>query len=74
MSQPYSKVPAAALNSPVPFKVAIPETQLSEFRTLLKLSKIAAPTYESSLEDGRYGLTHKWITEAKDYWLSTFDW
>lgn len=74
MSKPYSKVPRRASNIPNTFKVSIPETQLSDFKTLLKLSKIAPATYESLQEDRRYGLTTNWITEAKDYWLNEFDW
>lgn len=74
MAGTFGKIPAGALKSPIPFKIAIPESQLAEFRTLLELSRIAAPTYESLQEDGKYGLTHKWITEAKDHWLNNFNW
>lgn len=74
MSRPFGKVPARAFNSPSPFNVAVPQAQLAEFHTLLKLSKIAAPTYESLQDDGKFGVTHKWITEAKEYWLNQFDW
>lgn len=74
MSQPFSKIPPKASNSPSPFTVAVPETELLEFRTLLKLSKIAAPTYESLQDDSKLGITHTWISEAKEYWLNKFDW
>jgi microsomal epoxide hydrolase len=74
MSQPFGKVPLKTSNKPSRFTIAIPETQLAEFRTLLKLSKIAAPTFESLQEDGKYGITHKWLTEAKEFWLNKFDW
>ncbi|EDN02319.1 predicted protein [Histoplasma mississippiense (nom. inval.)] len=74
MAASYSTVPSVALKAPEIFHVAIPEQQLSEFKTLLKLSKIPAPTYESLQEDGRYGISHKWLTETKKYWEEEFDW
>jgi microsomal epoxide hydrolase len=74
MAKEFSIVSPKALKQPTPFVVSIPETQLSEFRTLLELSKISSPTYESIQEDERYGVTHKWLTEAKEHWLHNFDW
>ncbi len=74
MAVPYSKIPAGAMKAPSPFEISMSETKLSEFETLLKLSKIPAPTYESVQEDRRFGLGHKWITKAKDYWEKEFDW
>jgi microsomal epoxide hydrolase len=74
MAKEFSTVPPKALQKPTTFTVSIPETQLSEIRTLLELSKIPSPTYESIQEDGRYGITHKWLTKAKERWLHKFDW
>jgi microsomal epoxide hydrolase len=74
MAKEFSTVSPKALRQPTPFTVSISETQLSESRTLLELSKIPSPTYESIQEGGRYGITHKWLTEAKEYWLHNFDW
>lgn len=74
MPHPYSTIPPNSTNDPFPFRVSIPESQLSEMATLLQLSKIPAPTYESLQEDGRFGVTHKWLTEAKDYYLNHFSW
>ena len=56
-----------------PFEVNIGEDSLTEFQTLVKCSKIAPATYESLQEDRRYGVTHKWLVEAKAR-LETFDW
>ncbi|OJD15740.1 hypothetical protein AJ78_04038 [Emergomyces pasteurianus Ep9510] len=73
MATNYSTIPPTASRVPEPFQVAIPEEQLSEFKALLKLSKIPAPTYESLQEDVRYGISHKWLLETKKQW-EEFDW
>jgi microsomal epoxide hydrolase len=74
MAIPYSQIPTQATKQPSPFQISVPEAKLSEFKALLKLSKIASPTYESLQEDRRFGVGHKWITEAKQYWEEQFDW
>ncbi|KAL2831246.1 Alpha/Beta hydrolase protein [Aspergillus pseudoustus] len=74
MSAPFSKLPSAANISPSRFRIAIPDEQLSEFRTLLKLSKIGPQTYENTQEDRRFGVTHEWISARKEEWLTGFDW
>jgi len=74
MATPYSRIPTKATKQPSLFKISIPETKLSEFKALLKLSKVPAPTYESLQEDGRFGVSHKWITDAKRHWEEDFDW
>ncbi|KAF2737153.1 epoxide hydrolase-like protein [Polyplosphaeria fusca] len=57
-----------------PFTLNISENDFSEFKQLLKLSKIGPVTWEGVQDDRRFGLTHKWITETKDYWLNKYDW
>jgi microsomal epoxide hydrolase len=72
-SRPFSSLPSP-LKAPTPFKLSIPDSQLDEFKTLLKVSKIPAPTYESLQSDGRFGVSHEWMTAAKARWESGFDW
>jgi hypothetical protein len=74
MSTQYSQMPPKAAIHPTPFQVSIPESKLSEFRALLKLSKISSPTYENLQEDQRFGVSSKWLAEAKDRWENHFDW
>ena len=74
MPKLYNTVPSKALKQPLPFTVAIPQTELCEFHTLLQLSRTPPPTYEGVREDGKFGVTHKWMTEAKEHWLHKFDW
>lgn len=61
-------------SSAKPFTLNIPDQDMSDWRQLLKLSKLAPETWEGSQEDGRYGVTHKWLRETKDYWLNTYSW
>ncbi|KAL4988285.1 Alpha/Beta hydrolase protein [Aspergillus falconensis] len=74
MTAPFTKLPSTATIIPSPFRIAIPNEQLSDFKTLLKLSKIAPQTYENLQEDRRYGVTHEWMSTMKEEWLNSFDW
>ncbi len=73
-SKPFSKIPANAKEKPSPFTVSVSDDQLSEFQTLVRLSKLAPATYEGLQEDRKYGISTKWLTEAKEHWAKTFDW
>ncbi|RMZ67442.1 epoxide hydrolase [Pyrenophora seminiperda CCB06] len=57
-----------------PFTLNVSDQDLSEWRQLLQLSKLAPETYETQQEDRRFGVTRKWLSEAKDYWLTKYDW
>lgn len=74
MTAPFTRLPSAASITPSPFHIAIPDEQLSDFKTLVKLSKIAPQTYENLQTDGRYGVTHEWMSTMKAEWLNKFDW
>ena len=74
MSVPFTNLPASATIRPTPFKVSIPQSTLDELKSLVKLSKLAPPTYEGSQEDRKYGVTNKWVREAKEKWGEDFDW
>lgn len=69
----YAQIQAKALKKPEPFKIEIPDKEIGDLKQLLKLSRLPKPTYESLQEDGRYGVSHKWMTEAKRVW-EDFDW
>ncbi len=73
MAKSFATLPATA-QAIEPFTVSVPEEEVDAFRTLLRLSKVATPTYESSQEDRRYGVTSAWMVNAKNYWLNEFDW
>lgn len=70
----YDKIPSKATLQPTPFTASAPEEKLSEFMQLLKLSKIGPSVFENQQEDRRYGVTRKWLSDAKAHWESEFDW
>jgi len=57
-----------------PFTVAVPDQDLSEWRQLLELSKLGPKTYENQQTAEDFGVTYKWLSETKDYWLHKYDW
>lgn len=63
-----------------PFRLHIPDADLADFQTLLRLSPLAPPTWENSTasrDRGKdWGVTRDWLAAAKDAWLdsSQFDW
>lgn len=61
-------------SSAKPFTLSVSDKDLSEFRQLLQLSKIGPKTFENQQTETDFGVTYKWLSEAKDYWLNTFDW
>jgi microsomal epoxide hydrolase len=74
MSAAFTNLPRSATIKPTPFKVSIAQSVLDELNTLIKLSKVAPLTYEGSQEDRKYGVTNKWVREAKEKWKNDFDW
>ena len=73
-TKPFSSVPAGASQEPTPFELHIDDQKLQDFQNLLKLSPIAKQTYENLREDGEFGVTHKWMVDAKKHWQESFDW
>lgn len=69
----FSTIPKGAKSQPKPFKAEIPDSAIEELKTLLKYSKIGPKTYENLQEDGRFGVKHSWLTEAKAKW-EQYDW
>ena len=74
MSSAFSRVPSTAKTIPTPFRVSIPEDQLTEFKTLIKLGKLGPRTYENSQPDNRYGVTYDWLQDMQKQWVNDFDW
>lgn len=74
----FDTIPAGASAKPEAFQLRISETQIGDFKTLLRLSPIGPPTWENSAvarEEGHYfGVTRDWLVQAKDAWLNKFDW
>lgn len=72
--KPFSTLPEGAEQQHTPFQLRIDDGKLQEFKTLLKLSPIAKETYENLQDDGKFGVSRKWVQDAKDYWMNEFDW
>jgi microsomal epoxide hydrolase len=70
----FATLPVAATIAASPFKITIPDEQIQEMRTLIKLSKPPPQTYEGAQKDGRFGVTFEWLANAKQKWLNEFDW
>ncbi|KAH8431642.1 uncharacterized protein LDX57_009298 [Aspergillus melleus] len=73
MALPFSQVPSGAKIPPSPFRIHVPDEDLEELQLLVRLSKIAPPTFESQQQDRKYGVTTEWLTRAREAW-KTFDW
>jgi hypothetical protein len=61
-------------DSAKPFTLNVSDQDVSEWRQLLQLSKLAPETWEGRQEDRRFGVSRKWLSDAKDYWLNKYDW
>jgi microsomal epoxide hydrolase len=79
MSGQYDKIPSNAKGRPQPYTLDVPEKDLIEFKTLLRLSRLGPETWEGKQDDrpdgiSLLGVTRAWLSNAKEYWLSSFDW
>jgi len=73
----FSTVPGSAQQQPTPFDLHVDEEKLQDFKTLLKLSPVAKDTFENKQNEGghgKFGVSRKWIADAKKEWLEGFDW
>lgn len=80
----FSKIPAGAKLQSKPFKAHIDDEKLQHMKDLLKLSPIGPAVFENtskkqgenlmSSTERKYGMRRDWLSNAKDHWLSGFDW
>lgn len=70
---PFDTIPSNATLKPAPFEAHISDEALSDFKQLLKLSKIGPQTYENLKEDRFFGISRKWLADAKQYWETSYD-
>lgn len=73
MAHAFGTVPAGAAKRPERFTLRVSDQELDDFKKLLRLSKIGPDTFYNNQEDRRFGVTRKWLAEAKDAWLK-YDW
>lgn len=70
----FTKFQSNATLSPTPFQISIPQESIDELKTLLKLSKVAKPTFENVQTEKNYGVTREWIVNTTRFWADGFDW
>ncbi|KIW80223.1 hypothetical protein Z517_06838 [Fonsecaea pedrosoi CBS 271.37] len=75
----FSNLPASAENSSIrPFTCSVGEQELDDSKSLIRLSKVAVPTFENTHtgEEHRYqyGIDREFILKAKDIWMREYDW
>ncbi|EME83297.1 uncharacterized protein MYCFIDRAFT_52339 [Pseudocercospora fijiensis CIRAD86] len=75
---PFDSIPSKATLNIKPFKAHVSDEDLNDFKQLLKLSKIGPKTYENQVANVKdylhFGITHKWLSEAKQRWENGYDW
>lgn len=75
MARQFSTIPKNMPGNAEQFTFHVSEQDLFEFRELLKLSKIAPTTWwNRHSDDGRFGVSRQWLCQAKETWLTDFDW
>ena len=76
----FAKLPSSTDTNVIkPFEVSIPESTLSDMKTLIKLSRIAVPSYENTHtkkdnDDHFFGIDREFIVNAKKVWENEYDW
>jgi microsomal epoxide hydrolase len=70
----YDSLPSGASKNVKKFTAHVSDEKLSELKQLVKLSPIGPITYENQDRELSFGMTRKWLEEAKEQWLNRFDW
>lgn len=70
----YSFLPPGATLQPKPFKAHVPEEKLQQLKDLVRISPIAAPTFENTNAGRHFGMEREWLANAKEEWTTKFDW
>ncbi len=73
MAKNFGVLPKNIPGKPEPFTPRVPDEALAEFRELLRLSKIGPATWWNQYADHRFGVSRKWLSDAKEAWLTTLD-
>lgn len=74
MANEFNTLPSNIPGKPEPFTFRVPEEELVEFRELLKLSKVGPSNWWNQQKNLQFGVSREWLTEAKETWLTSFDW
>ncbi|WVQ94796.1 hypothetical protein IAU59_001879 [Kwoniella sp. CBS 9459] len=71
----YNSLPFEPTLKIEPFTLNVPDKDIDELKTLLKLSRLPKETYENiDAEKKGFGVSRKWLDETRKYWLDGYDW
>ncbi|GME34403.1 Alpha/Beta hydrolase protein [Neofusicoccum parvum] len=70
----FQTLPESAKGSPTRFTVSIEEEKLQQMKDLIKLSPIGVGTYENTSKEGQFGISRKWLADARAEWAGNFSW
>ncbi|KAK3325068.1 Alpha/Beta hydrolase protein [Apodospora peruviana] len=68
---PHLVNPTANLS---PFSISVPDQELDNLKTLLRLSHIADPNWENSHNDGFFGIPRDVLVNLVEYWQNGYSW
>lgn len=69
----FSSLPGGSNDAIKPFTIHTDPEILDELETLLKLSRVAVPTFENSQKGGKLGIDRQRLQSIKEKWID-FDW
>lgn len=58
----------------VSFTVNIPQSRVDEMKALVRASRFPPATYETTESSSDFGITQQWMSQAREQWLTAFDW
>ncbi|KAH7133922.1 Alpha/Beta hydrolase protein [Dactylonectria macrodidyma] len=70
----YSTLPRPISIEASKYRVETAPQDLQALLNLVRNSKLGPRTFENSQANGQYGLTYEWMSQAKSYWETSFDW
>ncbi|KAF4449341.1 epoxide hydrolase [Fusarium albosuccineum] len=68
---PHPVAPEANLK---PYKLEIPDKEISRLHLLLDNCEIADENWENLQQDGRFGVSRDWLVKAVEQWRHSYDW
>ena len=75
---PFDTVTSKASLKPQAFNAHVSDSELEDFKTLMKVSRIGPKTYENQIADVKdftsFGITRQWLEDAKTHWVESYDW
>lgn len=74
----FDSIPSQASLKPKPFQAHVSDDELESFKQSLKYARLGPKTYENQVSDVKdftnWGISRKWLEEAKQEWETKYDW